>query len=148
MFTNKTTWQQLLNVILILVMLISTIVIYSSIIDLFTGPKYPMYSHNFRIRAEIQTIINGLIFIIIPGTFLFLTNKFQRRSEKIGVMILDLALICIIIIGFLFIGVIVNNYFFYGMRFESFVSLVLNGLGIIIFPAILYIILIKKYLKA
>ncbi|XMB85909.1 hypothetical protein RJG79_10960 [Mycoplasmatota bacterium WC44] len=181
MFTNKTFWQQLLNIFLLLTMLISTIVIYSSVIDLFAGPtyldsfeeykkwdcyieeetltnpekltdtecydKYKKYCEEIRVgdkQFEIETIINGVVFILIPGLFLLLTNKYQRRSEKIGLMILDIALVLLIISGFIIMSIVTSSYLFGHLSYNYFFVSLLNGIGVVIFPSIVHCLLIRK----
>ncbi|QVK20682.1 hypothetical protein KHQ82_10290 [Mycoplasmatota bacterium] len=181
MFTNKTIWQQLFNIALIVTMLVSLIVIYFNVITLISGPVYRESYDDFKgwscgigydqkdgeeltesecierydeykderyqsSKSEaVNTIIDSIAFILFPGIFLYLTNKYERRSSKIGVLILDIILLSMMISGFVAVSVSINSYFYERLEdVNQLITSVFRYLGLILFPGIIYYILVRK----
>jgi|GEM_PF-3756205 len=182
MFTNKTIWQQLFNIALIVTMLIALIVIYFNVITLISGPTYTddyddykvwscgigneykdpaseelteeecqaKYDEYIEERIEwemseaTETIISALAYILFPGIFLYLSNKYERRSDRLGVLILDIVLLSMIITGFVAMSVRVNQHIFEGSSTGNLFADLFRWFGLVLFPGIIYYILIRK----
>ncbi len=186
MFTNKTIWQQLFNIGLIVTMLIGLIIIYFNVITLISGPEYrdsyddykgwscgintdsstargdilteeqcttnyDLYIQNQKahsVSSSWESIINSVAVILFPGIFLYVTNKYERRSSKIGILILDIILLTMMIVGFVMMSVELNEYLFDATNnLRGLLTSIFRNFGMVLFPGIIYYSLIRKSIK-
>ena len=141
MFKNKTLWQTLLNVGLIVMIIVSAILIYLQGLEWLEHGTNEWRTTERYIKNMIQALFSGGI----AALYLWLTNKFQRRNESFGLLILDIVLIAMIIGGeTTMINLTVTKLMGLYSAGSSYWFDLLNAFGFVLFPGISWYVLVRK----